>query len=590
MKGKFRTNRHSFESYLSRVDIRLRRMLRLRVLAVLLMVLFLITLLVALAGSRFGFSDPLILGGRIFLLLAITGLGYMLWLKTFRGTNSQSIARIVEEKVPELEGRAETYAELLETEAKTPFLELLDKDASRRVVNKSEQRIVSTSRLAIPLVVILVTAGAAVWLFSAAPVLWRDGARDLWFSWISESQTVNSTIQLHPGDSERWQGEDIRIVAIPENFEPQSVDLHVRFDQDTWHQFSMSPSEQGQFEYTFFNLDQSFDYFVMSSLTKSEHYAIKVLSPRQVESIEVTYTYPDWTGLDKATDNPGGDMIAVAGTHVQIFLKTDRPLEKGELVYNSRRIPLQLAGEGYRASLEIDAVGSWYATDTLGEHVYPLTEEYTVSLVEDRPPDIRIVRPGRDWSASPIEEVSVAMEAKDDFNIESIRLHYAVNADEWQFVDFDAQASASHTFFLEDLGSKAVEESENAGLVPGDLISYYAEAKDHRQSGQTDMMFINVRPFDKNFSQSQQSASQSGQGAGNDQREISRRQREILVATWNLIRQSQKNPDQRQEYIENNAILLSEMQTTLAGQTNTLVRRSKARQLLVQDEKDHSFC
>ena len=47
---------------------------------------------------------------------------------------------------------------------------------------------------------------------------------------------------------------------------------------------------------------------------------------------------------------------------------------------------------------------------------------------------------------------------------------------------------------------------EDFKLVPGDLVSLYATAKDGHAEARTDMAFIQADPFEREFSQSQQRA------------------------------------------------------------------------------------
>ncbi|HLA38934.1 MAG TPA: hypothetical protein VJ417_03005, partial [Candidatus Glassbacteria bacterium] len=79
-------------------------------------------------------------------------------------------------------------------------------------------------------------------------------------------------------------------------------------------------------------------------------------------------------------------------------------------------------------------------------------------------------------------------------------------------------------------------------------------------------------------------------GQGQSQQEISSRQREIIVSTWNLIREQGVRPDETAAQARNdNATLLSELQNTLAGQAKTLAERTRARQLSEEDEQIASF-
>jgi hypothetical protein len=56
-----------------------------------------------------------------------------------------------------------------------------------------------------------------------------------------------------------------------------------------------------------------------------------------------------------------------------------------------------------------------------------LSEDYFIEAQRDKPPEIKMTRPGRDFKASPIEEVTVQVEAKDDFGLKNVELHYSVN-------------------------------------------------------------------------------------------------------------------------------------------------------------------
>ena len=114
-------------------------------------------------------------------------------------------------------------------------------------------------------------------------------------------------------------------------------------------------------------------------------------------------------------------------------------------------------------------------------------------------------------------------------------------------------------------------------LVPGDIVSYYAVAKDHNSTVQTDMYFIEVQPFEREFMQSQQGGGMGG--GGQQQDEISRRQKEILAATWNLIKEKQDAEGRAKAEVRDNAQMLSEIQLTLREQARTLAERTRARQL-----------
>jgi hypothetical protein len=123
-------------------------------------------------------------------------------------------------------------------------------------------------------------------------------------------------------------------------------------------------------------------------------------------------------------------------------------------------------------------------------------------------------------------------------------------------------------------------------LEPGDVISYYAVAEDRGREVQTDLFFVEVQPFDRSFTQSSQGGGGGG-GGGQQQDEISRRQKEILVATWNLIKERTEGTSSYldEQQLHDNAQMLADLQRTLAEQARTLASRTRARQLTGADPR-----
>src|SRR5262249_15995918 len=150
---------------------------------------------------------------------------------------------------------------------------------------------------------------------------------------------------------------------------------------------------------------------------------------------------------------------------------------------------------------------------------------------QDNAPNVKITHPGTDARVSPIEEVTIDVAAEDDFALETMDLHYSVNGAAEKVVNLMAHkglknAEGKTTIFLEDYK-----------LQPGDVVGVYATAKDARTTARTDIMFVETQPYEKNYTQSQQSGGGGGMGGDmQDQNKISQREKEIIAATWNEIR------------------------------------------------------
>ncbi len=61
-----------------------------------------------------------------------------------------------------------------------------------------------------------------------------------------------------------------------------------------------------------------------------------------------------------------------------------------------------------------------------GENVR-LSEDFFIEARKDSPPTVKIDRPGRDAKVNPIEEVTITVNADDDFALNEVALHYSVN-------------------------------------------------------------------------------------------------------------------------------------------------------------------
>jgi hypothetical protein len=120
--------------------------------------------------------------------------------------------------------------------------------------------------------------------------------------------------------------------------------------------------------------------------------------------------------------------------------------------------------------------------------------------------------------------------------------------------------------------------------VPGDLVSLYATARDGHSEARTDISFIQVEPFEREFSQSQQSGDGPGGGDGN-QTEISRREKELIAATWKQQNDKTASPKEASAAGQ----FLSEAQQKLRDQVMALSVRMQSRDLAGANEEFNDF-
>src|SRR6195952_2368651 len=163
-----------------------------------------------------------------------------------------------------------------------------------------------------------------------------------------------------------------------------------------------------------------------------------------------------------------------------------------------------------------------------------------------------------------------------------MHLHYSVNGGPDKDIAMLKQpgakdASGNYTLRLEDFKMR-----------PGALVSLYATAKDGHAESRTDITFIQADPFEREFSQSQQSGGGGGGGGGGgqgNQTDISRREKELIAATWKQQNDKGTTPQKAADMGK----VLSEAQATLRQQVLALSARMQSRDLSAANEEFNGF-
>jgi hypothetical protein len=615
--------------------------------AALTAVALVVTLIAVYIGTRRAFDPEFIYGARTVLVLLLAAVAIALVARPLRKlTRTRGIGDI-ERRAPDFNGRLETYDGLTHSNRSTPFLTLLAEDAlnlARRIPIALK---IPSRQISVPAALAVLAVGALVWFAAFGPDNWRYGVRHLWAGWLFEDTLPPQRIAVLPGDGTVRRGGDFRVEAQAEGFDPTSMEVYALFAEGgSWESAPMDRAQGDAFGFTFFAVREPLRYYVSAARVRSPEYNVEVVDVPRISNIKLTYNFPNWTKLEPRIEEPGSDIDAVEGTQVTVELVTDQPLNLPELVANGERVAMQTAGNTSTATLEVTKEGEYFVSTLVSNDSVKVTDDYLISVTPDLKPVVKVVKPGRDWRASNIEEVSVRVEASDDFGLDKLELHYSVNGGEWKTATLPVegnQATGLETLFLEEMkqpvrpqiafqseeprernmspfrigpggieefrvrprrpaeaqpqpaepaeAPAATAEPQERALEPGDVISYYAVAGDRGREVQTDLFFVEVQPFDRSFSQATAGGGGGGGGGGQQQDEISRRQKEILVATWNLIRERQEGTSSYldEQQLHDNSQMLADLQRTLAEQARTLASRTRARQLTGVDERIQQF-
>lgn len=499
-----------------------------------------------------------VFGSTSATVLFMRGVGYLLVLAVVvrymvrplvRRTSDERFALYVEERAPAL--RQSLLSAVHELHA--PVAERASPSLTARLMERTlavmtplqRNRELERPRVQRAMRSLGVIALAVILMVTIGPRQLRHTARQIFAPWsVAEAATPTLAVRVLPGNAAIPRGAAVDVRARLDGFAADGAELVFRSDSSAeWVRVPMGrDSVAGNFTSRVFDLTHATEYFVDANGIRSPTYLLRVTDLPALSTLAIDLRYPAYTGLAAEHIKAGGDVAAVVGTVVTIHATITKPVRSGVLAFdNGSRIALAVGADGLlSASFPVKTTG-FYRVDLVAPDgvSVPGSVQYAVEALPDRPPTVKITEPGRDTKVTNIEEVTVAVSATDDYGVEALALRYRVNGgDEHVLALSDSgrrhpiDARATHTFFLEELK-----------LVPGDLITYHAVARDGAgHEGVSDVYFLEVRPFGKNYRQSDQQGGGGG-GAGGDKPDgFVARQREIVAGTFNWIRDSTTTP------------------------------------------------
>jgi hypothetical protein len=578
--------RDHLDSYIKQLQRRLRISAVLRGTAVFTSVALAATVVLVLLANHFAFASWTLTSSRVVLLLALAlAIGFGLAVPLY-GMNPRRTAGKAEAVFPQFEQRLVTFAER-DAAKKEPFIDLLAADTLEISRDAQPTQLVPNTTLLASLAIGLASLGVLAWLVVAGPGYLGHGAALIWTGAGHVAGPLYE-LRVSPGDAAVRRNSDQLITAQLAGLQAPNARLYARFQSASkWEQVAMQPQPGGSgFQFLFAGLPEGVEYYVEAGPLQSKHFNLKVVDLASVKQIRVTYKFPSWTGLKNQVEEHGGDLRAVEGTEADLEILTDKPMRDGSLVLDDKQIKLA-GGEGnvYKGTVQIDKDGQYHVAANEQGETLRISDDFFIEARKANPPEVRLLKPGGDYRASPIEEVTVTVNADGEFGLNDVAVHYSVNGDDEKTVSM-----------LKEKGAKQVDGStvlslEDFKLVPGDVVSVYATAKDAKSESRTDMYFIQADPFERQFSQSQQAGGGMGGGGSfgqGDQTDIAQREKEIIAATFKQKASDSDKKSSKQEGAEN-AKFLSGVQAKLRDQALSLAGRLERRELTDENQEFSDF-
>jgi hypothetical protein len=508
-----------------------------------------------------------------------------------RRVTDEQVALYIEEHEPSLEAAIVSAVEATQktthSTASTALVQRLVESAIEKCLALDAGRRIERDLLKRHAAAITAVAAGAVLLFLLGPAYFRHAVSALLFVSRSVEAASPYRIAVKPGHATVPKGADQSVTARLTGFDTQDANLMVRrAGAGTFEMLPLVRAENGQFDGMLFDLAAQTEYFVEAAGVRSAVFTLRVVDLPYVRRLELEYHFPAYTGLASQKVEDGGDIAVLKGTEVRVRVVPTLSSPGGRVALGDKQsVPLTKGPDGTLTTSFVADYDGFYRVELdapTGERVVA-SPQYTIDVISDQAPTVAFTRPGRDTTASPIEEVFVEAHAEDDYGVRGLDLVYSVNGGREKIVKlFDGRrrlgdVTAGHTFYLEELG-----------VQPGDSVSYYARAADNdtiqtTKRATSDLYFLRVRPFRKDFREAtSQTGGGGGGGGGNEVDALSEQQRRIIAATFNVQRDRRTFTSER---LRENTVVVALSQARLREQVEGLVTRLNSRLV----EPDPSF-
>lgn len=363
--------------------------------------------------------------------------------------------------------------------------------------------------------------------------------------------TVDRSVEVQPGNTELERGTPLLVTA---RF-PGAVPADVALVADGVPPRAMARNfEDPTFAGYVPSVTADLSYRVEFTGGRSETFRVTVYEHPELLKANAKLLFPAYTGLEPKAIDDVRHVSAVEGTELTLHCQLNKAVTRAVLIDEEKReIPLTLHDAEkhvYAAKLTLTETHRYRVqlVDADGR-ANMLPADISIHVTKNLPPVVTVPRPGRDSRVSPLEELPLKADLKDDFGLvrhgvivtlagqpprevvlgESAAKGAPKRAQPGHLIDFEAlkaqpdQVVAYH-FWAEDLGP---------------------DGKPRRTSG--DLFFAEVRYFEEIFRQGEQQTREQqereqqereqGQGGNAEAAEqLAELQKQIVNATWRIIR------------------------------------------------------
>ena len=379
------------------------------------------------------------------------------------------------------------------------------------------------------------------------------------------------TLKIEPLDASIIRGKQAKIVITAEGTPPETVQLHLKEDQQNeFDSFTLRLDSGNVYTYEIQSLKYSLTYYGsaewLNSKIMTETGKITVVDKPYVRSIAGRLNYPSYTGLaSKQFDEQTADISALRGTSVNLNINSNKELKNAGIVIidnissiasadttaveiDTARISMKVDGTSASGNFRVRKTSTYFVdiTDVDGQkNDDPI--RYSIIALNDAYPSISMLQPTFDVQLNEQAILPLKVAISDDYGFSSLKLkyrmihsRYAEPEKEFSEVEIPMAGGdlAAEVPYLWDLNE--------VNISPEDIYEFYIEVYDNDfvsgpKSAKTSTLKVRLPSLDEVLSQ----ADETQEKVGKDLEKVMKDAQEISKEMEKLNRELLKKNNEK---------------------------------------------
>ena len=426
----------------------------------------------------------------LFLIVALSGGAFVAWRFGIRQwlakPSDEAVALRIEKAIPDFRSRLIASIQL-SRESDDALVRALVRETTQFSASAPFRKVVDTTRF-----VRWAKIGGALLLAGivTASVVGKPAFALLQRAVLVEVPVPRRTsIVNNTGSRIIALGDDIRIEATAGGVIPKIGKLRMNTASGKQLEFALDPTlaSPRAFLRTLQSVQETFEYTLELGDNRTQPARIEVRPRPSIVKVDATQFWPEYTDVPPRV-RPMSDLKILAGSKLGLRLKSSSTLRSATVRFlaadkksTTREVAMKATSPTeWEVAAEVpakDTAGiTFHLVDTAGVSSKSGTV-YRLEVVPDEAPTVRILWPvRREELVTRGAMLLVSFEAKDDYGVSKVLLHYGVN---WN----DGAPHKTVELELDGATAKSVTrrfewQLERLAMSEGDIVEYWLEAID----------------------------------------------------------------------------------------------------------------